>query len=113
MQLQDPRDNKTGGKHNVLFPALLTRALLISVFPPETSLRVRTASHGLHAVGQKSEQLAPVPKKYKSSNLEMVKDTEYFLLNTMLQSCPFQSANLYMRTAWLGSGKKRDFKNIK
>lgn len=99
--------------NNVLFPALLTRALLISIFPPETSLRIRTASHGLHAVWQKVSSWLLSQKSIGVAIWKWLKTQQHFLLNTKLRSCPFQSGNLYMRTPWLGSGKKREFKKIK
>lgn len=105
-----PDTAKTGGEHNVPFPALLTRALLILVFPPETSLRVRTASQGLHAVWQKLSSWLLSHKSTGVAIWKWLKTQQHFLLNTKLQSCPFQSGNSCTRTAWSRSGQKKGIK---
>lgn len=104
VQLQDTRHSGTGGEDNMLFlaPPKLPKPngcnCSFQVFPPETSLSTRTASHGLHAVGKKLSA-GCCPKSTRVAFWKRLKKQQHYLLNTKLQPCPFRLRKSYMTTA--------------
>lgn len=64
--------------------------LLVSVFPPETSLRTSTASPGLHTVRQKLT-VGSCPESIGIAFWKWLKEQQHFFLNTKLQLRRFSS----------------------
>lgn len=58
----------------------------------------------------KSEQLAPIPKKYRSSNLEMVKDTAALPFKYKVTVLSLSVWKFIHEDSWLGSEKKKELK---